>query len=56
MDVHHPPDVGVTDGVKLKPTEQLVAGGLAGAIAKTVIAPADRVKILYQVTLLSGYG
>eukprot|EP00041_Stephanoeca_diplocostata_P021427 m.499131 g.499131 ORF g.499131 m.499131 type:complete len:781 (-) comp21824_c0_seq1:124-2466(-) len=28
---------------------KFISGGVAGAVAKTVIAPADRVKILYQV-------
>ncbi|CAK9038950.1 unnamed protein product [Durusdinium trenchii] len=33
---------------KLTPIDHLMTGGAAGAVAKTVIAPADRVKILYQ--------
>eukprot|EP00050_Salpingoeca_kvevrii_P021604 m.113113 g.113113 ORF g.113113 m.113113 type:complete len:592 (+) comp9415_c2_seq1:814-2589(+) len=33
----------------LTTVESLVAGGIAGAVAKTVIAPGDRIKIVYQV-------
>jgi len=33
---------------ELTPFEHLVSGGTAGAVAKTVVAPAERVKILYQ--------
>eukprot|EP00929_Paragymnodinium_shiwhaense_P071845 TRINITY_DN36491_c0_g1_i2.p1 TRINITY_DN36491_c0_g1~~TRINITY_DN36491_c0_g1_i2.p1 ORF type:complete len:494 (+),score=56.90 TRINITY_DN36491_c0_g1_i2:158-1639(+) len=33
----------------LSAVEQLCIGGTAGSVAKTVIAPADRVKILYQI-------
>lgn len=33
----------------LSTVQSLVAGGFAGGVAKTIIAPGDRVKILYQV-------
>lgn len=30
--------------------KRVVAGGLSGMLAKSVVAPVDRVKILFQVT------
>ncbi|KAL7533114.1 hypothetical protein ACHAXR_005053 [Thalassiosira sp. AJA248-18] len=33
-----------------KEARNLIAGGLAGMLAKSVVAPIDRIKILYQVT------
>lgn len=40
---HHRNDVVIT-------LKRVVAGGLAGMLAKAVVAPVDRVKILFQVT------
>lgn len=40
---HHRNDVVIT-------LKRVVAGGLAGMLAKSVVAPVDRVKILFQVT------
>lgn len=40
---HHRDDLVIT-------LKRVVAGGLAGMLAKSVVAPVDRVKILFQVT------
>ena len=39
-----------------KEIKNLFAGGLAGMLAKTVVAPIDRIKILYQVTAIQAGG
>ena len=39
---------------KTHPTEYFCAGGIAGVVSRTAIAPIERVKILYQVSHSSG--
>lgn len=39
---------GIIEGMPLF-TKELIAGGVAGGFSKTVVAPLERVKILFQV-------
>jgi len=43
---------GATGGLDSLPMEvkNLLAGGMAGMVAKSVVAPIDRIKIMYQIT------
>ena len=45
-ETHHESTVKLPQEIK-----NLLAGGVAGMIAKTVVAPMDRIKIMYQVSL-----
>jgi solute carrier family 25 protein 42 len=47
-EVHKPPATYI-EAKQSTAVEALVAGGIAGAVAKSAIAPADRVKIIFQV-------
>lgn len=47
----HPHDLHDDEGYRLPiQAKNMIAGGIAGMIAKSVVAPVDRIKIMYQVS------
>lgn len=42
--------MGTTNGLSVETNAYIVAGGTAGIVSRTVIAPIERVKILFQIT------
>jgi Mitochondrial carrier protein len=48
--IQHPPSTNAYMVLLPREIRNLVAGGVAGMIAKSVVAPLDRIKILYQVS------